>query len=183
MPKSFHTCVDNLLNGLTLMVVLAGCLCCIALCSLPRKPRIILLAAYVAFIFYETLLFRETGDSRTALIPFSYLSCILTTYGVRLEVVNNIWLFVPLGAGLYCLSPRRRVLWISVALTVGIELTQYLNGLGLMQADDVLGNTFGAFVGFLLADRLCAFGLWMKKVLPESILRTTLDTTSPPVWQ
>ena len=154
--------IDNLLNGMPVMVVLVGCLLCVALCCLPRKPRVILLAAYVVFIFYETLMFRETGDPRTALIPFSYLGRFRQEYGVRLEVVNNIWLFVPLGAGLYTFAPRRRVLWIPVALTVGIELTQYLTGLGLMQADDILGNTFGAVVGFLLADRLFAFGIWLK---------------------
>ena len=91
------------------------------------------------------------------------MSSFWKSYSVRLEVINNIWLFVPLGAGLYSLSPRRRVLWIPVALTVGIELTQYLTGLGLMQADDILGNTFGAVVGFLLADKLCSFGIWIKK--------------------
>ena len=154
--------IDNLLNGLPVMVVLVGCLLCVALCCLPRKPRVILLAAYVVFTFYETLMFRETGAPRRLLIPLSYLSRFFTTYNVRLEVINNIWLFVPLGAGLYTFAPRRRVLWIPVALTVGIELTQYLTGLGLAQADDILGNTFGAVVGFLLADRLCAFGLWLK---------------------
>lgn len=154
--------IDNLLNGLPVMVVLVGCLLCIALCCLPGKPRCVLLAAYVVFIFYETLMFRETGDPRTALIPFSYLGSFWQSYSVRLEVINNIWLFVPLGAGLYSLSPRRRVLWIPAALTVGIELTQYLTGLGLMQADDILGNTFGAVVGFLLADKLCSFGIWIK---------------------
>lgn len=154
--------IDNLLNGLPMMVVLVGCLFCIALCCLPRKPRVILLATYVVFIFYETLMFRESGDPRTALIPFSYLDSFWKTYSVRLEIINNIWLFVPLGAGLYSLSPRRRVLWIPVVLTVGIELTQYLTGLGLMQVDDILGNTFGAVVGFLLADRLCSFGIWLK---------------------
>ena len=116
----------------------------------------------MVFIFYETLMFRETGDPRTALIPFSYVSSFCKSYSVRMEVINNIWLFVPLGAGLYRQPPRRRVLWIPVALTVGIELTQYLTGLGLAQADDILGNTFGAVVGFLLADRLCSFGIWLK---------------------
>lgn len=154
--------IDNLLNGLPMMVVLAGCLLCIALCCLPRKPRCVLLAAYVVFIFYETLMFRESGDPRRLLIPFSYLGRFWKSYSVRLEVINNIWLFAPLGAGLYTLTPRRRVFWIPVALTVGIELTQYLTGLGLAQADDILGNTFGALVGFLLADRLCSFGIWLK---------------------
>ena len=63
---------------------------------------------------------------------------------------------------MYTLTPRRRALWIPVALTVGIELTQYLTGLGLMQADDILGNTLGAVGGFLLADRLCSIRIWLK---------------------
>lgn len=163
--------IDNLLNGLPVMVVLMGCLLCVALCCLPRKPRGILLAAYVVFIFYETLMFRETGDSRTALIPFSYLSRFWKTYSVRVEVINNIWLFVPLGAGLYSLFPKRRLLWIPFLLTVGIEFTQYLTGLGLAQADDIMGNTVGAVVGFLLAKRLCAFGLWMKNRIASTIMR------------
>ena len=154
--------IDNLLNGLPVMVVMVGCLLCTSLCCLPRRPRVILLAAYVVFIFYETLMFRETGDPRTALIPFAYLGRFWKLHSVRLEIVNNIWLFVPLGAGLYTLTSRRRVLWIPFLLMVGIELTQYVTGLGLMQADDILGNTFGAVVGFLLADRLCAFGIWLK---------------------
>ena len=69
---------------------------------------------------------------------------------------------MPLGAGLYTLTPRRRVLWIPFLLTVGIEVTQYLTGLGLMQADDILGNTLGAVMGFLLADRLCSIRIWLK---------------------
>ena len=154
--------IDNLLNGLPMMVVLVGCLLCVALCYLPGKLRGVLLAAYVVFIFYETLMFRETGAPRTALIPFSYVSSFCKSYSVRLEVINNIWLFVPLGAGLSALTPKRRVLWIPFLLTVGIEVTQYLTGLGLMQADDILGNTLGAVMGFLLADRLCSIRIWLK---------------------
>lgn len=162
--------VDNLLTGYPLVVVLAGCLLCAAMCWLPKKPRAALLAAYVVFIFYETLMFRETGDSRTALIPFAYLDRFWKSYSVRAEVINNIWLFVPLGAGLYSLTQNRRVLWIPFLLTVGIELTQYLTGLGLAQTDDILGYTFGALAGFLLAARLQEFGrrLLHKKPTAES---------------
>ena len=55
------------------------------------------------------------------------------------------------------------MLWLPFLLTVGIELTQYVTGLGLMQTDDILANTFGAVAGYLLADRLCAFGRWLKQ--------------------
>lgn len=49
-------------------------------------------------------------------------------------------------------------------------MTQYLTGLGLAQTDDILGNTFGALAGFLLAARLQEFGrrLLHKKPTAES---------------
>lgn len=57
-------CVDNLLTGYPFMVVAAGVLLCILLCLLPRKLQKVILLAYIIFIFYETLMFRETGDNR-----------------------------------------------------------------------------------------------------------------------
>ena len=50
----------------------------------------LLLTAYVVFIFYETLMFRESGDQRTALIPFSYLKQFALEYTVRAEVIDNM---------------------------------------------------------------------------------------------
>lgn len=161
--------VDNLLTGFPVIVVFAGCLLCIAMCCLPKKLRVLLLTGYVAFIFYETLMFRETGDPRTALIPFTYLGRFWSSYSVRAEVINNIWLFVPLGAGMYGLTQNRRVLWIALLLTVGIELTQYLTGLGLAQTDDILGNFFGALAGFLLADKLAQKGWKVKEQVKRNV--------------
>ena len=71
------------------MVVMVGVLLCISMTLLPPKPRALLLAAYVVFIFYETLMFRESGDQRTALIPFSYLKQFALEYTVRAEVIDN----------------------------------------------------------------------------------------------
>ena len=150
--------IDNLLNGFPVMVVMVGCLLCISLCCLPRKPRLILLAAYVVYIFYETLMFRESGDPRTALIPFSYLKQFALEYTVRLEVIDNIWLFIPLGAGLYSFCPKRKVLWLPFALTLFIETAQFATGLGLAQTDDVIGNTLGGIIGFLMAGQFKKHG-------------------------
>lgn len=59
------------------------------------------------------------------------------------------------------------------------SLTQYLTGLGLAQTDDILGNTFGALAGFLLAD-------WLHKKLRQSPNEGTLpfdDLLGPPQAQ
>ena len=72
-------------------------------------------------------------------------------YTVRAEVIDNIWLFIPLGAGLYSFCPKRKVLWLPFALTLFIETAQFATGLGLAQTDDVIGNTLGGIIGFLMA--------------------------------
>lgn len=68
---------------------------------------------------------------------------------VRTEILNNIWLFVPLGAILYRLWPNLRILIIPVALSLCIELIQYCAGIGLAEFDDVISNGLGALMGYL----------------------------------
>ena len=46
-------------------------------------------------------MFREIGDAMTNLVLFSYASKFLKEQSVRAGVINNIWLFVPMGTGLY----------------------------------------------------------------------------------
>lgn len=68
------------------MVVAAGVLLCILLCLLPRKQQKVMLLAYIIFIFYETLMFRETGDNRANLVLFSYADTFLTDWKIRVSV-------------------------------------------------------------------------------------------------
>ena len=83
-------------------------------------------------------------------------------YTVRAEVIDNIWLFIPLGAGLYSFCPKRKVLWLPFALTLFIETAQFATGLGLAQTDDVIGNTLGGIIGFLMAGQFKKRGSRMK---------------------
>lgn len=53
---------------------------------------ILLTGAYVVFILYETLMFRETGNARTNFVLFSYAGDFLKEQSVRVGVINNIWL-------------------------------------------------------------------------------------------
>ena len=144
-------CVDNVLNGLPFMVVIFGCVICLLILVLPKKMSVLLTAAYVVFILYETLMFRETGDARTNLVLFSYADRFLTEHVVRVGVINNIWLFAPLGAGLYRIIQKKWVLVIPFVMSVAIETTQYITGLGIAEFDDVFGNTMGGWIGVLTA--------------------------------
>jgi hypothetical protein len=69
------------------------------------------------------------------------------------EIVLNVALFTPLGAAVGVVA-RARWLWALVALSVAVELLQL--GLPDRQTEliDVVSNSTGAVLGFLLARRL-----------------------------
>ena len=139
--------IDNLLNGYPLMVVVIAILLCVLFCFIPRKMQIFLFLAYVIFIFYETLMFRETGDMRTNLVLFSYAPTFFTNWRIRVDAINNIWLFVPFGTGLYAIFRKKRVWVFALLLSIMIEATQYFTGLGIAELDDLFGNTLGGVIG------------------------------------
>lgn len=143
-------CVDNILNGFPAMVVVFGVIICILMLILPGKISIALTIAYVVFILYETLMFRETGDARTNFVLFSYADRFFTEQSVRVGVINNIWLFIPLGTGLYRNIRKKWVLLIPLLFSIVIETTQYITGLGIAELDDVFGNTMGGWIGILM---------------------------------
>lgn len=144
-------CVDNFLNGFPCMVVVFGCVICILMLGLPRNMSTLLTISYVVFILYETLMFRESGDARTNFVLFSYAGKFLKEQSVRVGVINNIWLFIPLGTGLYRWFQKKWVLLIPFVMSVAIETTQYITGLGIAEFDDVFGNTMGGWIGVLTA--------------------------------
>lgn len=144
-------CVDNLLNGFPCMVVVFGCVICILMLGLPKNMSTLLTISYVVFTLYETLMFRESGDARMNFVLFSYAEKFLKEQSVRVGVINNIWLFIPLGTGLYRWFQKKWVLLIPFVMSVAIETTQYITGLGIAEFDDVFGNTMGGWIGVLAA--------------------------------
>lgn len=139
--------VDNLLNGFPFMVVVVGILVCIVLCLFPRSLEKAVLLVYMIFIFYETLMFRETDDIRANLVLFSYADTFMTNWRTRVDVINNIWLFVPFGAGLYAIYRKKRVWIAAFILSLTVELIHYFTGLGIAELDDIFGNTLGGIIG------------------------------------
>lgn len=153
LDKNGHVmlCVDNILNGFPCMVVVFGCVVCLLMIVLPKSLSVVLTIVYVAFILYETLMFRESGDARTNFVLFSYAGKFLKEQSVRVGVINNIWLFIPLGTGLYRWFQKKWVLLIPFVMSVAIETTQYITGLGIAEFDDVFGNMMGGWIGVLVA--------------------------------
>lgn len=136
-----------------ILLIVAGML-------LPRKLRFALLICYGVFIAYMTILTREHTDYRMNLEMFWSYRQISVNTGRRLEVLNNVLLFVPLSALLYSLWPKFWHVWaVSLLLSILIEVTQLVLKAGVCQLDDVLNNGIGGLLGLGLA----ILGNWLLK--------------------
>ena len=87
-----------------------------------RKLNMVLLPFYLVFIAMMTLLYREMGAGRLNLTLFWSYRRFLSSPYLRMEIINNIWLFVPLGAILYKLIPRWYVVFIPVMVSAAVEI-------------------------------------------------------------
>lgn len=105
-----------------------------------------LLAAYVVFVLIETAIGRKVGVGRAELVPFwSYSHPEL-----RMEIVLNYILFIPLGCLLHlCFGEKfgLRVVLIGFLLSASIEIVQLVFRIGLFEFDDMIGNTIGCLIG------------------------------------
>ena len=126
------------------LVIVAG-----AVCILDGKRSISqpLLASYIIFILMETVIGRKAGlIGRAELIPFwSYSHPEL-----RIEIILNYVLFMPLGYLLYlCFGERwgLKVVLIGFLLSTSVEIVQFVFKIGLFEFDDIIGNTIGCLIG------------------------------------
>lgn len=115
-----------------------------------RKLCVCLSAAAAAAIIYITLLRRSAHSREIILIPFYSFVMAKKQPEIFREMLMNIFLFVPLGLFLPFTFKSKNVLKSIISafiLSLIIETVQYLFGLGLAEADDVLMNTLGTFIG------------------------------------
>ena len=115
-----------------------------------KRVNAVLLPFYLFFIAYMTLMYRTGGKIRAEMELFWSYKQFFSSASLRLEILNNIWLFVPLGAILCRLRPHISVLMIPVFISILIEVFQYFTGYGLCEFDDVISNSLGALIGFVL---------------------------------
>ncbi|MBR5291153.1 MAG: VanZ family protein [Erysipelotrichaceae bacterium] len=76
----------------------------------------------------------------------------------RSDIIKNFIIFVPLGIYMMMLNGKffKAVLY-SVAISVGIEILQFLFGIGITDINDVITNTAGAFAGIAFFSFLSLF--------------------------
>ena len=83
------------------------------------------------------------------------------------QILWNILAFLPIGNAIYYLLGARRKLYKVVlyccVFSLGIELSQLIFRIGLFEFDDILHNTLGAVVGYLVAKSCCLIGRFWKR--------------------
>ncbi len=129
-------------------VIILGCAVVLISMLGGKKVNFALLAVYLVFIFYMTLMYRESGASKAKLELFWSYRQFFTSKSIRQEILNNVWLFIPLGAIIARLKKKARYLVLPILLSVIIEVVQYMTGFGLAEFDDVISNTLGALIGW-----------------------------------
>lgn len=129
-----------------------------------RYSAVLLLVEYIFLLFCSTVIFRTSGDTRQYdFHPFwSY-----SRPDLFVENIMNVIVFIPIGMILGSLL-RVKGSWL-IALLIGcsvsvtIEAMQYFLHRGFAETDDVMHNTVGCVIGFLLVVMIKQIWLLQKR--------------------
>lgn len=150
--------LDNLLNTNQTLVVLISVFLTILAVWLKGRAKTAFTVIYILCIVYMTMWYRETGVSKGVFTLFWSYRQMLSDPVICQEVINNIWLFIPIGAALY--EPQHRCRWlICIAFSIFIEAVQYYTGIGLAEYDDIISNSLGTLIGYRTASNIF---YWIK---------------------
>ena len=119
-----------------------------------KKYRIawILFIAYIIVIFQIVFFSREPGCRKEiSLVLFETWG---HSFHMHAMFIENIIMFIPFGVLLPIVFKQVRRGWKCVLIgflcSCGIEITQHIAQRGYLQLDDVVTNTVGMFVGWLI---------------------------------
>jgi len=121
-----------------------------------KKTLILLLADYIIFLIFSTILFRsENAVAGCKLMPFwTYTEILNGKDHFAMEVILNILVFIPIGFLAGCLwygKDFKKVIGLGLAVSLVIELGQLVFEKGIAEIDDLIHNTFGCSIGYLMA--------------------------------
>ena len=129
---------------------------------------------YYFLVLCSTVILRTVKDTHlTEFMPFWNYMDIWNKKdhpNDLIEVILNIVMFIPIG--LLISSGIRNVKWWHVAiagccLSLIIEVLQFVTGKGLCETDDLIHNTLGACVGWVL------YNMIRKVIAYASVIRPT----------
>jgi len=141
-----------------------------------------LFGMYASYTISLTLSGREAG-SRSGIPMLVPGSTIFTGNGISIFSVENILLFLPFGLLVPILwKYNRSIVRVSLmgfALSALIELTQLITGRGYFEIDDIILNTLGCVIGYIVFACVYDGFLAVKKRTIEDISRE--NGVAPPL--
>ncbi len=86
--------------------------------------------------------------------------------GTAIHLVGNVLAFIPLGIFIPVLTGNKlfsglKVFLLSLLLSLGYEVTQLVTGMGIFDVDDLMLNTLGGLIGYIVF----TMAMGLKKVL------------------
>jgi glycopeptide antibiotics resistance protein len=76
------------------------------------------------------------------------------TFLAIINVIGNTLIFVPFGALLFIFSKKlakfHNTVLLSLLLSLAIETTQYFTRVGVFDVDDIMLNTLGGIIGWII---------------------------------
>lgn len=121
---------------------------------------IIYLVMMVYFLFFSEQMGRIPGNQyRYNLVPFAEIRRYLNyrskigNYHVLLNLLGNVVCFIPFGFVIPILTKKQtalRMLLLGMSASVLVELLQLVSMLGTFDVDDIILNTFGVLIGYVL---------------------------------
>lgn len=108
---------------------------------------------YFGSVLWITLLCRDLVYTHRFITLFwSYQRIFAGDKSLLIENFENVIMFIPMGYFLQMLQKKRwkEIAVAAVLVSLGIELMQYITTLGIFEVDDVIHNTIGALLGYLV---------------------------------
>ena len=121
-----------------------------------RYSAALFLLEYIILLFCSTVIFRPTGDTRQYdFHPFwSYNAIQEGREDLLAENIMNVVVFIPVGLILGLLLKVKGswliALMTGLAISVTIEALQFFLMRGFSEVDDVMHNTLGCILGYIL---------------------------------
>ena len=138
---------------------LAAALAAFIICKVKRYKAsktlyIVLFAAYIAAVICLTLISGGKESSRRyQLVPFITLisNISIHNYSYIVQTIGSIVMFIPMGI-LVGLKKRelRYSLLAGLIFSLAIETTQLITLRGVFDVDDLIFNTIGSIIGYLV---------------------------------
>ena len=129
---------------------------------------LLILIEYSFLFFCSTVVFRYKDNFGWHLMPmWSYWSAYHGKLDLLYDNLLNVLLFIPIGLFLWPLLSNNRIrklISYSIVLSMTVEITQYIFNKGVAETDDIIHNTLGCLLGYLLMSILSQFVSFIGRI-------------------